>query len=84
MVSPGFRPPEFRPDLAERMAIRRNRRSRSLSKKIAGVKGRIFRKPRKTASNATIMNVVTASPKRAVERVTPEPGKVAPKARTAC
>lgn len=41
---------------------------------------RIFRKPRKTASRATIVNVVIISPKNAVGRVVPEPGKVAPKA----
>jgi hypothetical protein len=44
------------------------------------VKGRIVRKPRKTASRATIANVVVTSPRRAVERVVPGPGKVAPKA----
>jgi hypothetical protein len=36
--------------------------------------------PRKTASRATIVNVVIASPRRAVERAVPGPGKVAPKA----
>ena len=46
---------------------------------MAGVKGRIFRKPRKTASRATIANVVAASPRKAVERGVPGPGAVAPK-----